>query len=129
VIIVSKIFKIEEADKMVKDGVYTMRWFASKYEGAEKFRAVQYDYEPNWTTNMTHLHTERESVYIILEGLAKVHLNGEVHELGPNTVAYLSPGDIHGVVGSGPKGMKMIEVWAPIEPDIVYFEDGNEVKR
>ena len=80
--IVSKIFKIEEAEKMEKDGAYTMRWFTSKYEGAEKFRAVQYDYEPNWSTNMTHMHKERESVYIILEGLAKVHLNGKVHELG-----------------------------------------------
>ena len=24
--------------------------------------------------------------------------------------------------------MKMIEVWAPVKPDIVYYEDGKEVQ-
>jgi quercetin dioxygenase-like cupin family protein len=129
VIQLSKIFKVEEAEKLVKEGVYTMSWFASKHEGAKHFRAVQYDYEPNWSTNVTHLHNMRESVYIILEGLAKVHLNGEIHELGAGMVVYLSPGDVHGVVGSGPDGLKMIEVWAPVDQDIVYFEDGKEVKK
>jgi quercetin dioxygenase-like cupin family protein len=124
----SKIFKLEDAEKMVQEGVYTMKWLASKNEGAEKFRAVHYDYEPNWSTNRTHLHKARESIYIILEGLAKVHLNGETHELGPGTVVYLSPGDIHGIVGSGPEGLKMFEVWAPIDQDIVYYEDGVEIK-
>jgi quercetin dioxygenase-like cupin family protein len=120
----STIFKVEEAEKIVQEGVYTMRWFASKHEGATKFRVVQYDYEPNWSTNKTHLHKERESVYIIQGGLAKVHLNDKVHSLEAGMVVYLSPGDVHGIVGSGPEGFQMIEVWAPVEPDIVYFEDG-----
>ena len=104
-----------------------MRWLASKHEGATNFRAVHYEYEPNWSTKTTHLHKARESVYIILEGLAKVHLNGEEHELGAGNVVYLSPGDIHGIVGSGPNGLKMIEVWSPVDPDIVYYEDGQPV--
>ena len=124
----SKIFNISQAEKRVEEGVYTMSWLASSKEGATNFRAVQYTYEPNWVTNKTHLHRARESVYYILEGLAKVHLNGEVHELGPGTAVYLSPGDIHGIVGSGPFGFKMVEIWSPIDPDIVYFEDGKEVE-
>lgn len=126
---VSKIFKLEEAEKMKQEGVYTMSWLASHHEGAKNFRAVHYEYESNWSTNKTHLHHARESVYIILAGLAKVHLNGELHELGASMVAYLTPGDIHGIVGSGPDGLKMIEVWSPVDPDIVYFEDGKEVKQ
>lgn len=126
--IMSKIFNVEEAEKIILEGAYTMRWFASKHEGATKFRAVQYDYEPNWSTNNTHLHKARESVYIIQGGLAKVHLNGEVHSLGEGMIVYLSPGNVHGIVGSGPEGLQMIEVWAPAEPDIVYFEDGKEIK-
>ena len=125
----SKIFRLEEAETIVQEGAYTMRWLASKHEGAKNFRTAQYQYEPNWSTNITHLHKARESVYIILEGLAKIHLNGEVHELGAGMVVYLSPGDVHGVVGSGPDGLKMIEVWAPVDQDIVYFEDGVEVKK
>ncbi len=124
----SKIFKIDEAEKMVQEGVYTMRWLASKHEGAMNFRAVQYEYEPNWSTKKTHLHNARESVYIILDGLAKVHLNGEEKELGAGTAVYLSPGDVHGIVGSGPEGLKMIEIWAPIDPDIVYFENGSPIE-
>ena len=105
-----------------------MSWMASSKEGAKNFRAVHYSYEPNWFTKKTHLHKARESVYYILEGLAKVHLNREVHELGPGTVVYLSPGDIHGIVGSGPSGFKMIEIWSPIDPDIVYYEDGKVIE-
>jgi len=117
----SRIFRIEEAEKITEEGVYTMRWLASHHEGAQHFRAVQYEYVPNWSTEQVHLHRTTESVYIILEGSARVHLNGEEHELGPGTVVYLSPGDVHGVVGSGPEGLKMIEVWAPVDPDIVYL--------
>ena len=123
----SRIFNLADAEKVEREGVYTMRWLASSHEGAERFRAVHYEYEPNWSTNMTHLHRARESVYIVLDGLAKVHLNGETHELEAGAVAYLSPGDIHGVVGSGPRGLRMVEVWAPAEQDIVYFKDGVEI--
>lgn len=125
----SKIFKLEEAETIVQDGAYTMKWLASKHEGAKNFRTAQYVYEPNWSTNRTHLHNARESIYIILDGLANVHLNGETHELGAGMVVYLSPGDIHGVVGSGPEGLKMIEVWAPVDPDVIYYEDGKEIKQ
>ena len=119
---------VEEADKMVQEGVYTMYKLASKELGSKNFRVVQYDYESNWSTNKTHFHHKRESIYIILEGSAKVHLKGEVHELGAGSVVYLSPGDVHGVVGSGPDGLKMIEAWAPIDPDIVYYEDGKKIE-
>ena len=98
---------------------------AGKDLGAKNFTTVMYEYEPNWTTKRMHTHDARESIYIILEGLAKVHLNGEEHELGPGMVVYLSPGDMHGVIGSGPEGMKMIEIWAPQDPDITYYEDGS----
>ncbi|MBL7169283.1 hypothetical protein ISS40_11475, partial [Candidatus Bathyarchaeota archaeon] len=44
------------------------------------------------------------------------------HVLGPETVAYLSPGDIHGVVGTGEDGLKMLEAWAPAERDTTYMD-------
>lgn len=43
-------------------------------------------------------------------------------------IAYLSPGDKHGVIGSGPDGFKMIEAWAPQDPDMTYYENGKIVK-
>ena len=124
----SKIFKATDAEKMVNEGVYTMYKLATKDLGAKNFTTVMYDYETNWSTKRRHTHDARESIYIILEGLAKVHLNGEDHELGPGMVVYLSPGDMHGVTGSGPEGLKMIEVWAPQDPDVTYYEYGKVVE-
>ncbi|MCW4048163.1 MAG: cupin domain-containing protein [Candidatus Bathyarchaeota archaeon] len=124
----SKIFKFSEATKVENPGVYNMFWFMGREHGATKMMAVMYEYEPNVEIKRVHYHKNRESAYIILQGEAHVHLNGELHILGPHNVAYLSPGDIHGIVGSGPEGFKMIKVWAPMEQDIVYLEDGKVVE-
>ena len=128
-IVLSKIFKIDEVETEQWEGVCTMRWIASRHQDAKHFRFVHYTYEPNWSTTKTHLHNARESAYYILEGAARVHINGEDHEIGPGTAVYLSPGDIHGVVGAGPEGLVLLEVWAPIDPDIVYYEDGEPVEK
>lgn len=127
VIKVSKIFKIDEVETQEWEGVCTMRWIAGR-DDAKNFRFVHYKYEPNWSTNKTHLHHARESAYYILEGSARVSINGKEHVIGPSSAVYLKPGDIHGVVGAGPKGLVMLEVWAPVEPDIVYYEDGKKIK-
>jgi mannose-6-phosphate isomerase-like protein (cupin superfamily) len=124
----SKIFKIKEAKQNKWGDISTMYTIAGPDLGAKKFTAVMYDYNPNFTTKRTHYHVNRESAYIILEGEAKVHLNGKEHTLHAGEAAYLSPKDIHGIVGTGKEGLKMIEIWAPQEEDIVYLEDGKEVK-
>ena len=85
----SKIFKATNASAYVNEGVYTMYRLAGKNLGAKNFTTVMYDYAPNWSTKRRHTHDARESIYIILEGLAKVHLNGEDHELGPGARAYV----------------------------------------
>ena len=90
--------------------------------------AVLYEYQPSFSTRRVHYHERRESEYIVLEGEARVHLNGEEHILHQGDAAYLSPKDLHGVVGSGPKGLKMIEIWAPQEKDVIYLEDGKVVE-
>ena len=123
----SKIFKVKEARKSTNPGVSEMYWLVDKDLGAEKLMAVLYEYQPNFSTKRVHYHERRESAYIVLEGEAHVHLNGEEHVLCPGDVAYLSPKDIHGVVGSGSKGLKMIEIWAPQEKDVIYLEDGEVV--
>jgi quercetin dioxygenase-like cupin family protein len=124
----SKIFKVKEARKSTNPGVSDMYWLADKELGATNFTAVEYEYKPNFSTKRVHYHERRESAYIVLEGEAKVHLNGDEHTLHPGDVAYLSPKDIHGVIGSGSKGLKMIEIWSPQEQDIVYLEDGKVIK-
>jgi quercetin dioxygenase-like cupin family protein len=124
----SKIFKVKEARKSTNPSVSDMYWLVDKDLGATKMMTVLYEYQPNFSTKRVHYHERRESTYIILEGEAKIHLNGEDHVLHPGDAAYLSPKDVHGVVGSGPKGLKMIEIWAPQEKDVIYLEDGKVVE-
>ena len=124
----SKIFNVKEAKKTSRPGVSDTYVLVNKDLGASKLVALEYEYHPGFTTKRVHYHEKRESAYIVLEGEARIHLNGEEHLLHAGDVAYLSPKDIHGVVGSGPKGFKMIEIWAPPEEDIVYLEDGKVVK-
>ncbi len=123
----SKIFKIKDAKSSTLAGVSTMYWLVNSDLGAKKFNAVMYEYQPNFSTQRTHYHEARESAYIVLEGEAKIHLNGKEHLLHAGEAAYLSPKDVHGVIGTGPKGLKMIEIWAPQDQDIVYLEDGKVV--
>jgi mannose-6-phosphate isomerase-like protein (cupin superfamily) len=123
----SKIIKINKAETAEWEGVCTMRWIASSGVDAKHLRFVHYTYDPDWSTKRTHLHHERESAYYILEGKALVSINGEETWIGEGEAVYVSPGDIHGIVASGPEGMKMLEVWAPVAPDLVYYEDGKPI--
>ena len=118
----SKIFKLDEAEKVENPGERTMYWLVNQTLGASRMRVVVYDFEPNLSFDKVHYHDDRESVYFIMEGEAIVHLNGKEHTLGPSSVAYLSSKDIHGVVGTGPEGLKMLEAWTPAARDTTYLD-------
>ena len=118
----SKIFNLDDAEKVKTNVERTMYWLVSQALGASRMRVVVYEYKPNLSFDQVHYHDDRESVYFIMEGEAIVHLNGEEHTLGPNSVAYLSSKDIHGVVGTGPNGLKMLEAWTPAARDTTYLE-------
>ena len=118
----SKIFNLDDAEKVKTNAERTMYWLVSQALGASRMRVVVYEYKPNLSFDRVHYHDERESVYFILEGEAIVHLNGEEHTLGPNSVAYLSSKDIHGVVGTGPNGLKMLEAWTPAVRDTTNLD-------
>lgn len=119
----SKIYRFKEAHKDVEPGVRTLTALAGKRSGNEKVAAILVEYEPGAEPGGVHHHENRESVYIALEGSAKIHLKGEEREITAGTVVNLNPGDTHGFLKIGPDGFKMIEVWAPLDPDIVYLEE------
>jgi mannose-6-phosphate isomerase-like protein (cupin superfamily) len=118
----SKIYSIEEAHREVDPGVRTLTALVGKRTGNEKVAAIIVEYEPSVEPGGIHHHENRESVYIALEGSATIELKGEEHVITAGTVVNLTPGDTHGFVKVGPDGFKMIEVWAPLDPDIVYVD-------
>jgi quercetin dioxygenase-like cupin family protein len=116
----SKIYSIEEAHMEVSPGVRTLTALVGKRTGNEKVAAIIVVYESGVEPGGIHYHTSRESAYIALEGSATIELNGEEHKISAGTVVNITPGDTHGFVRIGPEGFKMIEVWAPLDPDVVY---------
>ena len=122
IIEMSKIYRIEEAHRDVNPGVRTLTALVGKRTGNEKMAAIIVEYEPGVEPGGIHYHERRESAYIALEGSATISLNGEEQEITAGTVVNLTPGDPHGFVKVGPDGFKMIEVWAPLDPDIVYID-------
>jgi len=119
----SKIYSFDEAHREVTPGVRTLTALAGKRTGNEKVAVIIVEYEPGAEPGGIHHHEKRESVYIALEGSATIHLKGEEREITAGTVVNLTPGDTHGFLKVGPDGFKMIEVWAPLDPDVVYLEE------
>jgi mannose-6-phosphate isomerase-like protein (cupin superfamily) len=65
-----------------------------------------------------HYHRYAENVYVVLEGMMEVVVEGERHLLGPNQVGFIPPGLVHTAGNAGTHGVcKVIEVYAPAGQD------------
>ncbi|RLI33495.1 hypothetical protein DRO66_10125 [Candidatus Bathyarchaeota archaeon] len=113
----SKIFKFKDASHTKTVGRGTTHRLVNESMGAQRIGVMQVDLEPEMTATGVHYHKNRESVYIVLQGSATLMLNGTEHHLKANMVAFLSPGDRHGLTSTGKEGFKMIEVYSPLDPD------------
>ncbi len=119
----SKIYRIEEAHREVDPGVRTLTALVGRRTGNQKVAAIIVEFEPGAEPGGIHYHERRKSAYIALEGSATIMLNGEEHEITAGTVVNITPGDPHGFVKVGPDGFKMIEVFAPLDPDMIYVDE------
>jgi quercetin dioxygenase-like cupin family protein len=119
----SKIYRIEEAYREVNPGVRTLTALVGRRTGNEKVAAIIVEFKPGAEPGGIHYHERRESAYIALEGSATIMLNGEEHEITAGTVVNITPGDPHGFVKVGQDGFKMIEVFAPLDPDMIYVDE------
>ena len=119
----SKIYSIEEAHRDVDPGVRTVTALVGRRAGNEKVAAIIVEYESGVEPGGIHYHEGRESAYIALEGSAKIMLNGEEHEIKAGTVVNITPGDTHGFMKIGTDGFKMIEVYTPLDPDMIYVDE------
>ena len=111
-----------DASKNEAPGLRTVHKFIDEGMGAKHFGVMMVEYESEISTTKVHFHEKKESAYIILEGEGSMKLNGVDYELGPGMVVFLSPSDHHGIVGTGPNGLKMIEVWSPLGKDRIDVE-------
>lgn len=113
----SRIINIEDGDKNEVPGERTVIKFINENFGAERIGVQIVEYEPGVKSGGVHYHERRESAYVVIEGSAKMSLNGKIYDLKPNMAVLLSPGDVHGIVGTGAEAFKMVEVYSPLDPD------------
>lgn len=118
----AKIFKVQEASETVVTERGTTYRLINETMGAERLGVMIIELKPNMEAWGVHYHEHREATYIVLEGSATLLLNGVEHHLTPDTVVLIPPGDRHGIVRTGKDGFKMVEVYAPLDPDRIDVE-------
>ncbi|MCG8505524.1 MAG: cupin domain-containing protein [Sphingomonadales bacterium] len=74
-----------------------------------------------------HYHARTENVYIVLEGVLEVVVEGERHLLEPGWVGYIPPGAHHTAGSVGGRGVtKVIEIYAPAGHDFHVVEEPDD---
>jgi mannose-6-phosphate isomerase-like protein (cupin superfamily) len=74
-----------------------------------------------------HFHKYAENVYIVMEGMLEVVVEGERHLLGPNEVGFIPPGIVHTAGNAGTHGVcTVIEVYAPAGQDFQVVDKWND---
>jgi mannose-6-phosphate isomerase-like protein (cupin superfamily) len=69
-----------------------------------------------------HRHSAAENVYFILEGAVRVRVDGSDHVLHPGDAAFIPPGVAHSATNVGNGDARLIEIYAPPEPDFLLVE-------
>ncbi len=78
-----------------------------------RFFADVYCLEPG-QEQKAHAHEGSDKVYVVLEGRARVRVDDEERELGPNQAAMAPSGAAHGVRNPGPERLALLVFMAPV---------------
>jgi mannose-6-phosphate isomerase-like protein (cupin superfamily) len=70
-----------------------------------------------------HLHTNAENFFFVLEGRVRMRLDGEAHDLGPGDSVWIPPGVAHDVAVVDDGAARLVEIYAPAEPDFVLVPE------
>jgi len=111
------IYHVKDTKTIIWPGQRIMHLLINDTIGADQMAMMLIEFEPNIQASAIHYHEQREATYIVVEGSATLLLNGTEHELTPDTVVFIPPGDHHGIIRTGNEGFKMVEVYAPLDPD------------
>jgi mannose-6-phosphate isomerase-like protein (cupin superfamily) len=56
---------------------------------------------------------DRQEVLYVVDGVGKLHLDGEAHALEPNTAVFIAPGETYAVENVGSQELRVVSVTAP----------------
>ncbi len=78
-----------------------------------RFFADIYCLEPG-QEQKAHAHEGSDKVYVVVEGRARVRVDEEEQDLGPNQAAMAPSGAAHGVRNPGPERLVLLVFMAPV---------------
>lgn len=76
-----------------------------------------------------HYHQHAENVYLVLEGVVHVVIDGEFHVLEKDDVAFIPPGVPHAAGSSGEDTAVLLEIYAPAGKDFHIVSDQPPDRR
>jgi mannose-6-phosphate isomerase-like protein (cupin superfamily) len=75
--------------------------------------------KPNSGPGPYHYHSNAENIYYVIEGRAKVTIEGTETFAGPGEAVFIPAGERHDVENVGDGDLKVIEVKAPWDSDFI----------
>lgn len=69
-----------------------------------------------------HYHSNAENIYFVLEGSARVTVDGVPHSAGPGVAIFIPPGERHDVENVGQTDLRIIEIKVPHDSDFNIVE-------
>ncbi|MQA80750.1 MAG: cupin domain-containing protein [Streptosporangiales bacterium] len=75
-----------------------------------------------------HLHERAENVYVVLDGIFRVIVDGRRYYLAEGDVAFIPPGTPHAAGSAGFGTATAIEIYAPAGPDFHILDDPTDVE-
>ncbi len=82
--------------------------------------------DPGSGLGPTHYHQRAENVYIVLEGVVEVVIDGKTHRLQAGEMAFIPPGVPHAAGNGGAVPARFIEIYAPAGRDYHLYEPARE---
>ena len=76
-----------------------------------------------------HRHSNAENAYYVLSGDVLVVIDEAEHRLGPGDSAFIPPGVAHSVTNMGEREARLIEIYAPPDPDFVEVAAGTTARE
>ncbi len=70
-----------------------------------------------------HYHQHAENVYLVLEGVVQVVIDGRFHEFRKDDVVFIPPGVPHAAGSSGEGKAVLLEIYAPAGRDFHIVSD------
>ena len=123
--IMVSIRKVEEINPEVASGSKRIHLVDNSID-ANRFGMMIVSVKPNTPPHVPyHFHRKKESAFFVVQGKAKLIVEGKDYVITPDTIVFIPPGEKHQVMNIGETEFKMIEVYSPLplEKDNITVEE------